>query len=302
MRWFSSAEFQFRHIGWHPVAYWIGRPASICLKEPDGTTVASLLASPDRLRVAWLHLFAAGNPPGARAAWDLLWPTAERILTGMGLPSVWAMTTQEWLIGLLKGSGFVDHGRVVAYSQQPSRMRSEGGRTASVGLLSESDLPEVERLDHAAFAPPWQMDAEALRATWERSVLATLLRLEGRIAGYLMAVATPQGVHLTRLAVHPDQQNMGIGRALIFHLLNHFHRLGAPRITVNTQIENRRSQRLYSSLGFREMEESYPVLRIDLPPGSKRLRAIPSPVYHSNPEVIENDADLSGVMHPNLPG
>jgi ribosomal-protein-alanine N-acetyltransferase len=109
--------------------------------------------------------------------------------------------------------------------------------------MQESDLPEVERLDHAAFSPPWQMDSEALKETWKQSILATILRREGQIAGYLMASHTAHGVHLTRVAVHPREQNKGLGRILITHLLNSFHHQGAPRITVNTQIENRRSQR-----------------------------------------------------------
>ncbi len=266
LRWFSSAEYPFHHVGWHPVAYWIGRPVSIQSKKPDGSPAAALLASPDRLRVVWLHLFAAADPPGARAGWDSLWPQARTSLAGMGLSSVWVMTTQEWLIDLLKGSNFLECSRVVAYSKRPSRIRTERGRMASVVTLQESDLPFIEQLDHAAFEPPWQMDSDALRETLRRSILATVLRLEERIAGYLMATPTPQGVHLTRLAVHPKEQNKGIGRALITHLLNHFLRQGAPRITVNTQIENRRSQRLYRWLGFSEMGESYPVFRFDLPP------------------------------------
>lgn len=223
-----------------------------------------MLVSPDRLQVAWLHLFAAGNPPGPRAAWERLWPEAKTNLTRMDVPSVWVMTTQEWLIDLLTQSGFVKNGRVIAYYLRPSHPRPESGHAALVTPMQESDLPEVERLDHAAFSPPWQMDSEALKETWKQSILATILRREGQIAGYLMASHTAHGVHLTRVAVHPREQNKGLGRILITHLLNYFHHQGAPRITVNTQIENRRSQRMYRALGFVEMGESYPVFRIDL--------------------------------------
>lgn len=227
---------------------------------------ASLLASPDRLRVAWLHLFAAGNPPGTRAAWDRLWPETKTTLIRMDVPSVWVMTTEDWLIDLLSGSGFIETGRVVAYSLRPSHLRPVSARAAPITPMQESDLVEVEQLDHAAFSPPWQMDSEALQETRERSILATIFRREGKIAGYLMASHTPHGVHLTRVAVLPQEQNKGVGRLLITHLLNYLHHQGAPRITVNTQIENRRSRRLYRALGFAEMGESYPVFRIDLRP------------------------------------
>jgi ribosomal-protein-alanine N-acetyltransferase len=214
--------------------------------------------------VAWIHLFAAGIPPGARSAWYRLWPHAAAALAGMGLSCVWAMTAESWLIDLLEGSGFGERGRVVAFAHRPSRIRTEGGPASAVAPLQESDLPAIERLDRAAFGPPWQMDPEALRETWSRSILATIVRREGRIAGYLMASPTPHGVHLTRLAVLPEEQSKGIGRALLSHLVNHFQSRGAPRITVNTQMENLRSQQLYRSLGFSESGESYPVFRLDL--------------------------------------
>jgi ribosomal-protein-alanine N-acetyltransferase len=183
----------------------------------------------------------------------------------MPLSAVWAMATQPWLRDLLKSSGFTDNGTVIAYCQQPSRRWPDTGLIEQIITLEEKDLPSIAALDQAAFSPPWQMDSDALRATLERSVLAAALKLEDHIAGYLMAVATPHGVHLTRLAVHPGDQNKGVGRTLITYLLNHFHRQGAPWITVNTQSDNRRSRQLYRSMGFSEMQEMYPVMRIGLP-------------------------------------
>jgi ribosomal-protein-alanine N-acetyltransferase len=135
-----------------------------------------------------------------------------------------------------------------------------------IAPLREEDLPSVEALDRVAFDPPWQMDSDALRETKERSLLAAALVLEGRIAGYLMAVATSHGVHLTRLAVHPNDQGRGFGRALTAYALNHFHQRGAPWITVNTQSGNRRSRQLYRSMGFSELPEAYPVLQKRLLP------------------------------------
>jgi ribosomal protein S18 acetylase RimI-like enzyme len=264
LQWLSQAGTQFHHVGWHPVSYWIGRPASLSLLAEDGSTAASLLASPDGLGTAWLHLFASETPPGAPAAWSLLWPAAQQILSRMRLASVWAMATQPWLLNLLQSSGYARSDTVIAYCQQPSQLWPVSELMQRIDPLREEDLPAVEILDRAAFAPPWQMDSDALRETLKHSLLAAAFRSEGRIAGYFMAVATAHGVHLTRLAVDPRDQNRGIGRAMTAFVLNHFYRQNAPWITVNTQSENRRSRRLYRSMGFSEMQETYPVLRIAL--------------------------------------
>jgi ribosomal protein S18 acetylase RimI-like enzyme len=224
---------------------------------------AALMASPDGLGTAWLHLFATDSPPGAPFAWSKLWPEAKKQLAGLPLSTVWAMTSQPWLLNLLKESGFSERGTVIAYCQQPLKLWLVPDTFEQISPLQEADLPAVERLDRSAFAPPWQMDSDALRETLNRSLLAAAYRSEERLAGYFMAVATTHGVHLTRLAVDPRDQSRGIGRALTTYLLNYFHRQSAPWITVNTQSDNRRSRRLYRSMGFSEMRDSYPVLRID---------------------------------------
>jgi ribosomal protein S18 acetylase RimI-like enzyme len=223
-----------------------------------------MLAAPDGLQTAWLHLFAAGNPPGPRAGWDALWPHAAARLAADGLPSVWAMTTLDWLIDLLKCSGFDECGRIVAYGLRLPYPVAARGRFQAATPLRETDLPSVERLDRSAFAPPWQMDFDALCETFRRSIVAAVVRRGADVAGYLTASPTARGVHLTRLAVHPDEQNRGLGRELLTYLVDQCRRGGIPQITVNTQIENHRSQRLYRSLGFCRTGDAYPVFRSDL--------------------------------------
>lgn len=186
------------------------------------------------------------------------------------------MTTQTGLIDWLLESGFSGRNRVIAFSRQAYLPLPENADESSVAPMMEADLPSIEQLDHLAFAPPWQMDSDALRATLERSLLAVVHRAENRISGYLMAGPAPQGMHITRVAVHPEYQRMGIGRALLVRLLSYGRRREALRITVNTQSDNHRSRRLYRSLGFSEMGESYPVFRYDfLPEG--RFPADPPP-------------------------
>jgi ribosomal protein S18 acetylase RimI-like enzyme len=259
--WLASSGTVHQHVGWHPVAYWLGRPASLSLSKSDGSIAASLLVSPDENGVAWIHLFAADSPPGEQAAWNALWPAALNILRALPVKGIWVMTTQSWLVALLRQSGFAGAGKVVALSLQPGKTWPAVEAGGRIEPMAEADLPFVEELDCAAFYPPWQMDLAALRVTIGRSDLATVFRTGGLITGYQMAVPTSQGIHLTRLAVDPRFQGKGIGRALVTHLLNHFHGKGVPWITVNTQSENQASLRLYSAFGFRRMHEVYPVFQ-----------------------------------------
>jgi ribosomal protein S18 acetylase RimI-like enzyme len=266
LRWLSGIEILYQHVGWHPVSYWAGRPVSLCLEKTNGALAASLLVCPDQLGVAWLQLFAAEVNPGARSAWERLWPSAMEALRPLGVDRVWVMTTQSWFAALLLASGFRISGHVVALMYCVGA-RPEGDASAEHILpVREADLAEIESLDQAAFPVPWQLDTPAVRETRLRSALATLYRVDGRVLGYQMAVPTAQGVHLARLAVHPDHRRRGIGRALVTHLLGYFSQQGAPRVTVNTQDDNAASLRLYRGLGFQPTGDSYPVYCFTLPP------------------------------------
>jgi ribosomal protein S18 acetylase RimI-like enzyme len=262
--WLSDAESVYQHIGWHPVIHWLGRPVSLCLKKNNGALAASLLVCPDRLGVTWLQLFAAGAQPGAKSAWEILWPVALESLQTLFIDSVWVMTTQPWFTALLQGSGFRHAGNVVALAQpsSPHAIRPEG--SDGVESIQEGDFTGVEEVDHAAFGIPWQLDSDALRETVARAALATLYRSADRILGYQITIPTAQGVHLARLAVHPAHQRQGIGRRLTAHLLDFFHAHGAPRVTVNTQGDNPSSLRLYRALGFKLTGENYPVFRLTI--------------------------------------
>jgi ribosomal protein S18 acetylase RimI-like enzyme len=231
-----------------------------------------MLISPDRLGIAWLHLFAVSDPHSLSDSWDALWTEASTLLAGMHLSSVWVMTTHEWLIRLLVQSGFSEHDRVIAFGRPASRAQPGGGEAAALAPMTAADLAGVKRLDHAAFQPPWRLDSDALRATFDRSLLAFVHRSGDRLTGYLMSAAAPQGMHITRIAVHPDLQRRGIGRALLVRLLNESCILGARRITVNTQIENQSSRRLYRAMEFSETGETYPVFRCCLPSSNPRPR------------------------------
>jgi ribosomal-protein-alanine N-acetyltransferase len=202
-------------------------------------------------------------------AWIALWAQAKSLLEEKHLSSVWTMTAHTWLIELLLENGFSGRGRVIAFSRQVYHPLPEDADGSSIAPMQEADLPSVEQLDHLAFIPPWQMDTDALRETLDRSLLAIVHRTGNRVTGYLMAGAAPQGMHITRVAVHPEHQRQGIGRALLVRLLRFGRRRGALRITVNTQSDNPRSRRLYRSLGFSEMGETYPVFRYDFSPDGR---------------------------------
>jgi ribosomal-protein-alanine N-acetyltransferase len=74
--------------------------------------------------------------------------------------------------------------------------------------------------------------------------------IEG-VVGYIEGEALQPLAHINRIGVHPRYQGRGVGALLLHDALDVFWRLGAGRVTLNTQSDNDSSQRLYRRFGFK---------------------------------------------------
>lgn len=112
------------------------------------------------------------------------------------------------------------------------------------------------RVDLAAFGAQWSLDPGAID-----DVRHATPRHRGRSAGGtpLQAYAitgrdTRQGF-LQRLAVHPQHQGQGLGRALVLDSLRWLARWRVGRVLVNTPTDNEPALGLYESIGFRRLHD-----------------------------------------------
>jgi ribosomal-protein-alanine N-acetyltransferase len=133
-------------------------------------------------------------------------------------------------------------------------------------------------VDRAAFLPFWQMDevslSEALAAT-RSARLRVIDGPDGDVVAYAVCGRTASRGYVQRLAVHPDHEGRGYGRALLFDGLHWLSRWGARDALVNTQESNERSRELYLRAGFQMQPSGLAVLRLDLDgPALSRPQAI----------------------------
>ena len=130
------------------------------------------------------------------------------------------------------------------------------------------DKTDVLDIDGLAFPPFWRIDenglADALGATpHARCRLA--IRHDAAVAYAITGRAGRRGF-LQRLAVHPEHQRRGLGRALALDALHWLRRWRVERAVVNTQLENDAALSLYESLGFRRESSGLLVLSRGLTP------------------------------------
>jgi ribosomal protein S18 acetylase RimI-like enzyme len=170
---------------------------------------------------------------------------------------------EYWLSQALKDAGFAQVEAVQFY--QLDRLRSRVAHLPPVptGLsftpVSPGQLDELALLDAATFDPLWHFGRRDLFELLMRGRIQVAW-WEGQMVGYSAVCANTQSEgQLARLAVHPNFQGRGIGRALLSEAI----RYAANEFSVlvlNTQTNNSRSQSLYRGLGFRPIGISLAVL------------------------------------------
>ncbi len=107
-------------------------------------------------------------------------------------------------------------------------------------------------VDGVAFDPFWRFDAAGLddaRAATPNSRFR-VADSHGEVVGYAITGRAGLLGYLQRLAVRPDRQGEGLGRALVVDALRWARRHGASSMLVNTQETNARALALYRKLGF----------------------------------------------------
>lgn len=139
-------------------------------------------------------------------------------------------------------------------------------RTPRLRRGRRADRRAILAVDHAAFEPFWRLDElgvlDAMRAT-----PSSRLRVSAgpRVAYAITGRAGARG-YLQRLAVDPDHQGRGYGRALVLDALHWLARHGVTTAVVNTQESNVAALGLYGALGFVRQPEGLAVLSYEFEP------------------------------------
>jgi ribosomal-protein-alanine N-acetyltransferase len=246
-----------RHFDWRRPIDWLGKQPYLVLEKGD-RLAAALACPPDPEGVAWLRLFATTARVEPGDAWGELWPPTLDQLKQIGVHHLAAIPLQEWMRDLLGGSGFSHTHNVVVLDWRISQPVA-AHTVHAVREMTEADLPAVAEADHAAFSPLWQNSLPAIRVAYEQAEICRLIEVDGRVAAFQICTPASQGIHLARLATHPDFQGRGLAAALVADLQNYAIEHNKTVVTVNTQDNNKPSLGLYTKLGFRLTGDQYPV-------------------------------------------
>jgi [ribosomal protein S18]-alanine N-acetyltransferase len=212
---------------------------------------------------SWLRLILLRDRAPSRTTLLALWQSIRKALMPLGVRSVWLLLSNESLSDDVRALSFEQEEWVVTLRRQGNDLPEPVITPVEIHPLELDNLEPAILVDHTAFAPPWQLDTNDLYQAVRLSDSATIAALNGEVIGYQVSTRYRETGHLARLAVMPQQQGKGVGGALLRHMIESFLRKRVFTVTVNTQLSNVQSQRLYEYYSFRRNHFDLPVWKYE---------------------------------------
>ena len=123
-------------------------------------------------------------------------------------------------------------------------------RTLEVQPMRRRHLRAVLRIEEASYPKPWSstlfLGELAQRAT--RSYFVALL--EGRVVGFAGSMLTPDGAHVTTVAVDPDHRRTGVATILMCELHQDARERDCDAMTLEVRASNVGARDLYERFGY----------------------------------------------------
>lgn len=269
----QAAAYRHVHAEWQLPLEWLGSPGFVVwedevtrpltypsLAEKQVQACLALIADP--LPAAWVRFAAAHNHLPLADTFshllEALWPTLrEQQIQELG----W-LVTEPTAPTFLPHLGFAPLTELITYETWGLHSPfPPGNDQIQIRPVREAELGQLAVMDAAAYQPLWRYSEMALALARPQALTFDVACLDGKIVGYLFSLAGEfkRGAHLVRLTVSPEAQGQGIGRSLLNHFLHQCQSGGLDHISLNTQIDNIASRRLYHQYGFRSLTDQIAV-------------------------------------------
>jgi len=111
-------------------------------------------------------------------------------------------------------------------------------------------LEAVAAIEKASFKEPWSIHSFRAEIETNRLAIYLVACLDHRVTGYIGAWVVINEVHITTLAVHPEQRRQGVASNLIGALMEMTGPRGAGCLTLEVRPSNSAAINFYKKCGF----------------------------------------------------
>ena len=113
----------------------------------------------------------------------------------------------------------------------------------------DTDIPQIALIGEECFSQPWSENAlkEFSESAFSHIITAFF---DGVVAGYITYSQIFEEIQIANVAVKKDFRRMGLGNALIHHLISSGNNDGCEVITLEVRASNVAAIALYENNGF----------------------------------------------------
>ncbi|WP_075983426.1 ribosomal protein S18-alanine N-acetyltransferase [Bacillus massilinigeriensis] len=119
-------------------------------------------------------------------------------------------------------------------------------------LMTEEDIDQILKIEHASFSLPWSRDAFVNEMTRNQYALYIVLEEGDLIIGYCGMWVVVDEAHVTNIAILPEYRGQKLGEALMRKAMAAAKENGAATMTLEVRVTNIVAQSLYRKLGFQD--------------------------------------------------
>ncbi len=240
------------HLDWHETDQWLDAARSPVVLGWRGRQLVGILGASEPVEgECWIRVAAVVDDTDPTPIIAALWDILRLDLKALNVNRAAILLMRDWIGDVFDKLAFEPHETIVTLRRDKTDLPPDM-RPANLTIRSAdpTDYEAVVQIDHTAFGPLWRMTASDTRQAMRMAASCTLALIDDTPVGYQLSTMYFDGSHLARLAVLPTIQAHGIGAALVGDVLRRFGRRGVLSMSVNTQLSNERSQRLYQRLKF----------------------------------------------------
>lgn len=245
------SQWAHKHLDWYETDQWLdGDMGDVLLAWHGDQLVGYLGLSLPIHGWSWIRLLGIrdGRMPGL--VLRELWKAAEARCPALGISNIAILMITNWLPTYLSERGFSMEDDVITMRQIGQGLPAAPAVSARIRAADLHDVAGIMKIDRLAFDAPWQLAEYDVRQAIRCAASATVAAFSGELVAYQLSTRQEEVGHLARLAVHPAHQRKGIASALMRKLLLEFRNWNVTELSVNTQLSNLPSQRLYERYGF----------------------------------------------------
>ncbi len=116
--------------------------------------------------------------------------------------------------------------------------------------MQQQDIKAVAEIEARVFTMPWS--AKGFQDALQQDTIFITAKQEEQMVGYCGMYCSFEEGEITNVAVSPESRSQGIGKKLIYQLLNYALEKGITRIVLEVRVSNVPAIKLYEGFGFQK--------------------------------------------------